>query len=62
MLWTVDLNFLEATRHWFFVRSSQTPTCVVEVATPEDVSVAVSAVVLLSEESTALVGKFELED
>lgn len=37
----VDLTFLEAIHHWFYVSSTQVPTCVVQVANQDDVSLVV---------------------
>lgn len=37
----VELGLTDDTHHWFFESSSETPTCVVEVGSPADVSIAV---------------------
>lgn len=38
---SVELGLTEDTHHWFFESNSETPTCVVEVGSPSDVSIAV---------------------
>lgn len=38
---SVELGLTDDTHHWFFESSSETPTCVVEVGSPADVSIAV---------------------
>ncbi|KAK7714938.1 hypothetical protein SLS63_011533 [Diaporthe eres] len=40
----VELGLTDDTHHWFFESSSETPTCVVEVGSPADVSVAMTAI------------------
>ncbi|KAJ0114975.1 hypothetical protein J7T55_001382 [Diaporthe amygdali] len=37
---TIELSLTDDTHHWFFESSSETPTCVVEVGSPADVSIA----------------------
>ncbi|KAH8748651.1 hypothetical protein F5883DRAFT_238608 [Diaporthe sp. PMI_573] len=40
----VELSLTEDTHHWFFVSNSETPTCVVEVGSPADLSIAMTAI------------------
>ncbi|KKY29505.1 putative fad binding domain-containing protein [Diaporthe ampelina] len=40
----LELSLTDDTHHWFFESNSETPTCVVEVGSPADVSIAMTAI------------------